>query len=285
MKTIVGIDEAGRGPVIGPLVMAGVKIKEKDEKKLIDLGVKDSKLLTLVQRESMFDKIPQIVDKYKIIIISPKQVDEALNDETTNLNWLEADHSVIIINELNSDKAILDAPSNNIAKFTEYVEKRIKTKTKIIAEHKADLNYPVVSAASILAKVTRDREIEKIKKKIKINFGSGYPSDPRTQEFLKNNYNKYPEIFRKTWSSYKSIVEGKKQKKLFDFGSEDKTNPVLKNMKKLEKQGYKFMEPKSSYEQARMTGPSTIVLYNTGKLLIQGSSKEEKKFIEDTLKK
>lgn len=216
-KTVLGIDEAGRGPVIGPLVMAGVKIKEKDEKKLIDLGVKDSKLLAPLQRERMFDPILEIVDKYKIIIISPQEVDDALNSETTNLNWLEADHSIKIIDELKADKAILDAPSNNIEKYTEYVENNSKAKTQIIAEHKADMNYPVVSAASILAKVTRDSEIEKIKQKIKMNFGSGYPSDPITQGFLKKHYKDYPEIFRKTWSSYKKLVEGKKQKSISDF--------------------------------------------------------------------
>ena len=216
-KTILGIDEAGRGPVIGPLVMAGAKIKEKDEQKLIDLGVKDSKLLTPLQRERMFDTILEIVDEYKIIILSPQDVDAALESENTNLNWLEADHSIEIINELDADKAILDAPSNNIEKYTQYVENKLKVKTEILAEHKADMIYPIVSAASILAKVTRDAEIEKIKQKIKMNFGSGYPSDPITQGFLKKHYKDYPEIFRKTWASYKKLVVQKNQSKLDNF--------------------------------------------------------------------
>ncbi len=216
-KTILGIDEAGRGPVIGPLVMAGVKIKEKDEKKLINLGVKDSKMLAPLQRERMFDTIIEIADKYKIIIVSPQEIDAALESETTNLNWLEADASIEIINKLDADKAILDAPSNNIEKYTEYIENKLKAKTEIIAEHKADETYPVVSAASILAKVTRDAEIEKIKQKIKMNFGSGYPSDPITQGFLRKHYKDYPEIFRKTWASYKKLVEEKKQSKLDNF--------------------------------------------------------------------
>ena len=217
MRTIIGIDEAGRGPVIGPLVMAGAKIKEKDEQKLIDLGVKDSKLLTPLQRERMFDTILEIVDEYKIIILSPQDVDAALESENTNLNWLEADHSIEIINELDADKAILDAPSNNIEKYTQYVENKLKVKTEILAEHKADMIYPIVSAASILAKVTRDAEIEKIKQKIKMNFGSGYPSDPITQGFLKKHYKDYPEIFRKTWASYKKLVVQKNQSKLDNF--------------------------------------------------------------------
>ena len=170
-----------------------------------------------MQREYMFDKILEIVDSYKIIILSPQDVDNALESEGTNLNWLEADASIDIINKLDADKAILDAPSNNIPKYTEYVENKLKVKTSILAEHKADMNYPIVSAASILAKVTRDNEIEKIKQKIKMNFGSGYPSDPRTQGFLRKHYKDYPEIFRKSWASYKKLVDGKKQSSLGDF--------------------------------------------------------------------
>jgi ribonuclease HII len=217
MKTLLGIDEAGRGPVIGPLVIAGTKIKEKDEKKLKELGVKDSKLLSLKQREYMYDRILKIIDSYKIIILSPKEIDTALNSDSTNLNWLEADNSIKIINDLNPDKAILDAPSNNIKAYIDYIEKKLKTKTDILAEHKADMTYPVVSTASILAKVTRDNEIKKIQKKIKENIGSGYPSDPITQSFLEKNYKKYPEIFRKTWQSYQRLVKSKGQSKLGDF--------------------------------------------------------------------
>ena len=162
----------------------------------------------------MYDSIVEFFE-HKIIIISPNEIDNALNDNTTNLNWLEADTSVKIINELKPKKAILDAPSNNPKKYKEYVTAR--TKAKIIAEHKADSIYPVVSAASIIAKVTRDREIEKIKQKIKLDIGSGYPSDPITIKFLENNYSKYPEIIRKTWQTYKDVVNKKNQSSLKDF--------------------------------------------------------------------
>jgi len=214
---ICGIDEAGRGPVIGPLVTAGVLIEEKDQDKLKALGVKDSKLLTPEQREVLFKKIIAVVKDYTIKIIQPFQIDAALNDPDSNLNWLEADTMAGITNELKPDKVIVDCPSNNIKSFTDYLKKKVKTKTEIIAEHKADFKYPVVSAASILAKVTRDGEIEKIKHKIKEDIGSGYPADPTTQEFLKKNYKKHPDIFRKTWASYLRLTETKKQKSLKDF--------------------------------------------------------------------
>ena len=119
-----------------------------------------------------------------------------------------------IINKLKPDKAILDAPSNNIEAYADYVKNKVKC--EILAEHKADANYPVVGAASILAKVTRDREIEKIKEKVGKDIGSGYPSDPITQEFLKKNWNKY-DFFRKSWETYKKIAKEKNQSKLGDF--------------------------------------------------------------------
>ncbi len=213
---VCGIDEAGRGPVVGPMVMAGVVIEEKNIVRLKNIGVKDSKLLAPNVRERMFEQIKEIVKDYKIIIVSSKQIDESLTSKTLNLNQLEGVTSAKIINELKPDIAYLDCPSNNIPSFTEYVISFLTHKTKIVAEHKADLTYPVVSAASILAKVTRDREIEKLKRKHNVEFGSGYPSDPTTVKFLKENYNKY-DFFRKSWISWKRVAEGKKQSSLGNF--------------------------------------------------------------------
>src|SRR3990167_4128053 len=87
---------------------------------------------------------------------------------------------------------------------------------EIVAENKADVNYPVVSAASILAKVTRDNLIEDLKKKHKIDFGSGYTSDPLTQKFIAENWSnaKYSELIRKQWETFKRLKEDKKQMKL-----------------------------------------------------------------------
>lgn len=218
-KLIVGIDEAGRGPVIGPLVIAGAAVEEKDKTKLQELGVKDSKLLTPKQREYLYDKILVIVKNKKIIIIPPAEIDAAVESKTLNLNWLEAIKSVEIIATLEPDKAILDCPSNNIKAYTNYVRNLLSDegkKIEIICEHKADLNHIEVAAASILAKVTRDRLIEDIKKEINMDFGSGYPSDPKTVDFLKNNWNKY-KFFRKSWSSWKKYAEEKKQKMLGEF--------------------------------------------------------------------
>lgn len=217
MTLICGIDEAGRGPVIGPMVMAGVLIDNKDEKKLKAIGVKDSKQLTPDQRERLAEEIKKIAKKIRIVIIEPKVIDFHVMGESSNLNWLEADKTIEIIDSLKPDAVYIDCPSNNTTAYKNYFAKKIKSDIKMYAEHKADQKYPVVSAASIIAKVTRDAEIEKIKAKIGVDFGSGYPSDPRTTKFLEDNWQKYPDIFRKSWGTYKEFANAEGQKKLGEF--------------------------------------------------------------------
>ncbi len=215
---VCGIDEAGRGPVVGPLVIAGAAIEDKDISKLGRIGVKDSKLLTPKQREELFDKIKEAVHAYEIIIISPAEIDEAVKSDHDNLNWLEGKRSAEIINKLNPARVYLDCPSPNLGAFKSYMLKLIENKkAEVVCEHKADYKYFVVGAASILAKVTRDDEIKKIKEQIGIDFGSGYTSDPVTQEFVKKNWHKYPSIFRHSWTTYKNEVEKMKQWTLGDF--------------------------------------------------------------------
>lgn len=219
METLGGIDEAGRGAVIGPLVIAGVTINKNDIIKLTELNIKDSKMLTKNQRENLFPKILSIAIAYRIEIIPPQEIDNAvMGNNSLNLNKLEANYTAKIINILNPDKVIIDCPSNNILTYKEYLIRFIeKREIKILLEHKADINYPIVSSASIIAKVTRDDEIEKIKKKINIDFGSGYPSDPLTKEFLKNNITKHSDIFRKSWSTVSRINKTKSQIDLYSF--------------------------------------------------------------------
>ncbi len=200
------------------MVMAGVLVENKDLNKLKDIGVKDSKELTPKKREYLYKKIIKIVKDYKVLIIPPKEIDDALNSEELNLNRLEAIKSSLIINSFKCDKVMLDCPSVNINNYVSYLKLFLKNKSLLIdAGHKYDFKFVEVGAASILAKVTRDNEIKKIKMNIKHDFGSGYPSDPYTVKFLKENYKKYPEIFRKSWSSYKKVIDNKKQKKLDEY--------------------------------------------------------------------
>jgi ribonuclease HII len=131
---------------------------------------------------------------------------------------LEGKTTAQLVNSVESDRCIIDCPSTNIKAYTEFLQSMITKKTTLVVEHKADLNNTIVGAASILAKVTRDREIEKLQKIAKVDFGSGYPSDPRTVEFLAKNWNKF-NFFRKSWATYKKVAEKNagKQKGLGEY--------------------------------------------------------------------
>jgi len=214
---IAGIDEAGRGPVIGPLVLAIVAIEDKHLYLLEALNLKDSKLLSPKQRNEAYARIIKIVKAYRIITIEPSEIDDELNSDSSNLNWLEAKKTAELINGLGIDQAYLDCPSPNIENYSEYLKYLLTSPTNLICEHKADITYKIVSAASILAKVTRDKEIAELQKKIPEKIGSGYPADPVTKEFLLKYHEKYPEIFRKTWAPYKKIIESKNQSSLKKF--------------------------------------------------------------------
>jgi len=221
-KLILGIDDAGRGPVIGPMVLAGALFKEEDSKKLKDLGVKDSKMLTPQQREKLFPQIKKIASGWHAEEAFPNEIDSSLASGT-NLNTLEAIKAAKIINKLVKDKrdvkVIIDCPSVNIPAWRATVLEYLENKDiNLICEHKADINHVEVSAASILAKVTRDNEIKVIQKKVKEDMGSGYPSDPVTKEFLKHA-SKYKElgIVRESWATWQNHIGNKKQKSLGDF--------------------------------------------------------------------
>ena len=230
MTLILGIDDAGRGPVIGPMILAGVLLTKEQEKTIKRAGAADSKLLFHSQRIKISKIIKQNSLSNKVIKVFPEEIDKTLKSANTNLNKLEAQKSAQIINALNKGKnskeriqVIIDCPSVNTNAWKNLLTKYITniSNLTIICEHKADFKYASVSAASILAKVAREEEMDKIREEYKEygNVGSGYPSDTVTQSFLKDNGLKLHNrgIFRKTWSTYKNLFPDKKQAKLFDF--------------------------------------------------------------------
>lgn len=225
MKFFVGIDDSGRGPVIGPLVMAAVLANKNQIKKLKEIGVKDSKKLSKKSRERLASEIKKIAQNYKIVKISASEIDEKA-DKKINLNIIEAYIASLLINALvkNLDRVtvIVDCPSANIKRWKglllEYVKE--KEKVNLRCEHKADSNYVIVGAASIIAKVSRDKEIERIKRIFDVEFGSGYPSDPLCQEFLKTRKAKElakKGLIRKSWITWQREEKRTKQKKLTEF--------------------------------------------------------------------
>lgn len=217
MTTILGIDEAGRGSVIGPMVLAGVLIDKKDENKLRKIGVKDSKLLSPLQRKRLYPLITKIAKDHVSIKISAKEIDELR--KTTNLNKIEAEKMAQIIKTMKADTAYVDAPQVSTEKFKAILLALAKNKTEIIAENYADLKYPVCSAASIIAKVERDKEVEKIKKIVGFDFGVGYSHDTRSIEFVKKalKEKKYLEFIRHSWITVSDIKSKKEQKTLEEY--------------------------------------------------------------------
>jgi len=227
MPVIAGIDEAGRGPVIGPMVIAIAAIEKDKEANLKEMGVKDSKELSPSRRCTLFEELKTLLSNYKFVIIPPNTIDSAVNAGTrnNNLNWLEADKSIelieLMMSETKIDELFIDCPSTNIKSYLQYLKRGLKIKLScIVAEHKADKTYPIVSAASILAKVIRDREIQNLQERCQIDFGSGYTSDDRTIAFLKEwlkEHKEFPEFVRLSWMTVKNLLNEKKQTKLDNF--------------------------------------------------------------------
>lgn len=216
-KVILGIDEAGRGCIIGPLVICGVLIESSKIESIRD--AKDSKLLSPKRREKIGKKIREVAKDIAVIKISPSDIDELRSEKS--LNKIEIENMQKIINLLNPDIVIIDSPEKNVKKFEKRIREGIKKDDiKIICENYADKKYKIVSAASIIAKLERDSEIDKIKEKYKIDFGSGYPSDDRTIKFLEEiikNKKELPEFIRKSWFTIKRLNRRKYQMKIREF--------------------------------------------------------------------
>ena len=217
---VAGVDEAGRGCIIGPLVVAGVLVKEENLPVLRQLGVKDSKLLSPKKREALFNEITSLAENYHVIKLLPSEIDHAVECQVKlhKLNRLEAKTMTLIINILKPNEAYLDAADVLEERFTQHVQEGLTVKAKITSKHKADKIYPVVSAASIIAKVERDKEIEALQK-VYGDFGSGYPADKKTLQFLKQwmqTRSDYPSCVRKSWKTAKQLKneKGTVQKKL-----------------------------------------------------------------------
>lgn len=205
------------------MILAGCLIDEELEKEFRDLGVKDSKKLTPTRREILAEIVRTKSLAYHVSIISPQEIDGKTN-AGINLNRIEAIKAAEIINRLNKSfdkiKLVVDCPSPNIEKWKNTLKAYVINSDNLdfAVEHKADVNHIACSAASIIAKSQREKEVAKIKKQIGKDFGSGYPADPVTYKFLQENAKKYKDdgIFRKTWSTWHEACSKKEQKKLFE---------------------------------------------------------------------
>ncbi len=220
-QLILGIDDAGRGPVIGPMVLAGCLVNDEIKKEFKKLGVKDSKQLTPKRRAFLADVIREKAEDFEVVIVYPDEI-ESSNAEGVNLNDVEAIACAQIINKMNKGygkiKVILDCPSTGINKWRDFLKTKINdlSNLEVVCEHKADVNHVSVSAASIIAKDVREKEMAILKEKYGHEIGSGYASDPYTIKFLEKHANKFKDegLFRKTWSTWKNASANLEQAKL-----------------------------------------------------------------------
>lgn len=200
-KTVLGIDEAGRGSVLGPLVIGGVLMNEKKIKFLDRIGVKDSKRLTAKKRTIISRKIKKI-SEFKTIIIPADEIDN-LRNSGTNLNKIETNAMIEIIRNFRPDACCIDCIDVNEKRFHNRIQ-HINHKMEVTTEHKADDTYQIVAAASIIAKVERDKQMEILRQNHGA-IGSGYPSDKYTVNYLKSLEGDYPPFVRQTWNTVKNL--------------------------------------------------------------------------------
>jgi len=211
---ICGVDEAGKGSVLGPLVVAAVGVSSDDV--FSDIMVKDSKLLSPEMRERLYSVIRK---RFRIatVRIDAHEIDEIRRGMTMN-SCIARAHAQVI-GKLSPSKAFVDACDVNAFRYAEMVKSHLECSCEIISEHHADESFRVVSAASIVAKVVRDRAIVTLSKKYG-TIGSGYSSDPVTIEFLSayiDEYKKPPPIARKSWKTVSRMIAQKQQSRLSEF--------------------------------------------------------------------
>ena len=203
---ICGIDDAGRGSMIGPLVIAGISIKEKNLKNLKSIGVRDSKKLTPKIREILYKKILKIVDDYYVVRITPKTIDRSVFKH--DLNHLEAKNMAKVVAKLKSNVSYVDSCDVDYKRFGREISS-LSSNAKIKSYHHADSRFVTVAAASIIAKVSRDRTIHRLNKNF--NLGSGYPSDKKTVLAVKKilSKKKSESFIRMSWKPVKKITSKK----------------------------------------------------------------------------
>jgi ribonuclease HII len=210
---ICGVDEAGRGPVIGPLVVCAIAVDS--DASLIRLGVKDSKKLAPHKREELAPKIRKLA-QVELIEVPAEEID--LRD--CSLNELEADVFAKLIERISPDVVYVDAADVNEEQFARMIQTKMKCNPRIVSEHKADDTYPVVMAASIIAKVTRDARVREIEKELGEPIGSGYAHDEITVAFLERfiaDHKCCPPYTRKSWETAKNLMMLNSLRKLDTF--------------------------------------------------------------------
>ncbi len=213
---VVGIDEAGRGPVIGPMMIAGVLIDDRDSIRLAEIGVADSKKLSPKRRDELFSEITGVVRCFHIERLEPTVIDGLR--PASNLNRLEVESMARILRHLRPDLAQVGSVDVIPSRFRDALLREVALPMEIVSVHHAEDRFPAVAAASIVAKVAREAAIASLREEYG-DFGSGYPSDPKTRKFISRwfeNEGSLPPIVRKSWKTAK-VLTGEDWASLVDF--------------------------------------------------------------------
>jgi ribonuclease HII len=197
---LMGIDEAGRGCVLGPLVVAAFTCREEQLPALAATGVTDSKRLSAKRRQALLEPL-RAVGEVELLEVSPARIDAG------NINQLELEAMAALIRSARPDAVWIDGPVHprGIPRFERELRALLEHEPRLVIEPKADLNYPVVSAASVFAKVQRDDRIEALGA-----VGSGYPSDPKTRAHLKAliaSGEPLPPYVRQRWGTVRDLYQ------------------------------------------------------------------------------
>ena len=206
-----GLDEAGRGCLLGPLVVAGVSVTEAGARKLREIGVRDSKKLSPSQRDALYPEILRVAKKVHWAGISPREIDGVVyrGIRLKKLNYLEAVYFARVIDALGVRRATVDASDIIPGRFRDDIVAHLRRPCEVTALHKADRDFPVVSAASIIAKVERDRAVALLRDEYG-NFGSGYPSDPLTRAYFVEKMKRgepLPGYVRRSWKTWLNLKQ------------------------------------------------------------------------------
>lgn len=214
-----GIDEAGRGPVVGPLVVG--LVASEDDAELVRLGVRDSKELSDARRRQLSAEILTVAEAVELVQVTAAEIDRDRAQKT--LNEIELDLFAEVGRRVRADVYFLDACDTDEARFGREFSQRLgrDPPPKIVSEHRADATYPLVSAASIVAKVRRDTELvhiaARLEPKVGLPLGSGYSHDAVTRRFLERHLELFgylPAEARASWETSRDLEAARFQRKL-----------------------------------------------------------------------
>lgn len=205
-RTVVGIDEAGRGAWLGPLVVGAVAVREDELPRVAEVGACDSKRLSPRRREEVYAGLQRFA-RCASVELTPREIDRSVARH--GLNGLEARAFADVVRPFAPAAVRADACDVDPERFARTVARHAGPGFSVAARHRADATDPLVGAASIVAKVRRDRWIDELAERLGCEIGSGYPSDPSTVAFVRaytRSAERLPPWLRASWATTRKVI-------------------------------------------------------------------------------